>query len=97
MSPEAPQPMPPLAVKEADDSVTITAHRFEVKPQAGPAGFRWFVQGLIYPSTKTGSKGEVYFLGRPTRHNVAGPYRTRADAERVLAGAQGVPTSAQAP
>lgn len=40
---------------------------YAVKPMATPSGFRWSVEALTYPSSKSGHHGETYFLGTPTR------------------------------
>lgn len=76
---------PAAVAAETNPRVTLTAHRFEVKPMAGPNGFRWFVQALTYPMTKSGSPGEpTTLMGTPKRQNVAGPFATREIAESFL-------------
>ena len=68
------------------------ADAHEVRPSPGLNGFRWFVVALSYPLSKSGSPGEPpIFFGTPKRRTVAGPFKTRAEAENLLAAVTGAP------
>lgn len=62
--------------------MNVTAHDYEVRPQAGPNGFTWVVYALTYPQTKSGSRGETYGLGTPRSERVAShTFRSIAEAQ----------------
>ncbi len=78
-------PAPSPVVVTEPPRVKHTAHAFEVRPVAGPKGFRWFVQALVYPMAKSGSPGDPpIFFGPPKRHNIAGPFKSKALAQAAI-------------
>jgi hypothetical protein len=57
---------------------------YAVKPVATPNGFRWRVEALVYPGSKSGHNGETYFFGTPKRAHVQ-TFATRALADGCCA------------
>lgn len=80
-----PTPSPADGKRVATTSDGLPAHAYETKRVTGVNGFLWWVVGVRYPVEVRDEKlKQISLSGKPKRWHVAGPFATKAIAEKCI-------------